>query len=99
MVALVEFDNGARAIAHKLALHENFAPTFRSSFFEGEFDGQEFLLLAMYWSFIGGEKSVVLRHCVGTDENGDPIERSIVDRNPAFAGQQPVRHPAATCPD
>jgi hypothetical protein len=119
VVALVQFDNGARAIAHKLALHAtdvpwwnsaaaiqgaylqhagrvsgdntfrievqpgNYAPTFQT-FFAGEFAGQEFPLLAMYWSFISGEKSVVLRHCVGTDENGDPIERSIVDRNPMF---------------
>jgi hypothetical protein len=119
VVALVHFDDGTRAIAHRFALHgtdvpwwdaapdilgtyqqnagrvsgdnvfrielrpDNLAPSFQT-YFAGEFAGQEFQLATMYWSFLGGQRSVELRRCVGTDDNGDPIERIIIDRNPAF---------------
>ena len=48
----------------------------------GEDAGQESPLSALYWSFFGQEKTVVMRRCRGIDGNGDVVERIIVDRDP-----------------
>ena len=120
VIALVDFNNGTRAIAHRLAFKltdvswwdnttssvhgayqqhagrvagestfrfelqpNSVAPTFET-YFAGEFQGQEFQGATYYWSHYLGlyPRRIDLRRCVGTDGNGNAVERIIVDRNP-----------------